>query len=195
MASKNKPIVAAAALLAIVWLAQGVALASGTIGGWAATYERGERHKALFYMIDCADSYKAPRDDLVLLPIVADALGRSPKVADMAVQVFLYYNQLYGARSQPAYAGMLARIKKTGAKVNPDQFKDWLVVTAKNGANMRAAPDTSAKVLTALKFGMQAKPLARQGDWVKVKPVGPGAVDPRFDRYVGWVHQSLLTPY
>jgi hypothetical protein len=195
MAFENKPIIMAVALLAALWLGQGAALACGTVDGWAATYERGERHKALFYLIDCADSYQAPRDDLLLLPIVADALGRRSKVAEMGVQVFLHYNHLYGARRQPAYAGILARIKKMGTKVNPNQFKDWLVVTAKNGANMRAAPNTSAKVLTALKFGMQAKPLARQGDWVKVKPVGPGAVDPRFDRYTGWVHQSLLAPY
>jgi hypothetical protein len=173
----------------------GSSLGAGTIDWWVAAYERGERHKALFHLMDCADNYQAPGDDLLLLPVIQDALGREAKVAELAVQVFLYYNQLYGARKSASYATLQASLAQRGVKVDLRRYEKWMVVIAERGANLRQSPSSQGKVLTALKTGMQALPLGESGSWVEVKPVGPGAVDPRFERVRGYVHASLLAPY
>jgi uncharacterized protein YgiM (DUF1202 family) len=70
-----------------------------------------------------------------------------------------------------------------------------MVVTAVTGANMRGGPSLDSPVVTAVKHGMQVKLLSKQGDWIKVRPVGPGSVDLRFEPKTGYIHESLLEPY
>ena len=182
-------------LLAAVCAWAAPAQACGTVRGWIYTYNQGEHHKALFHLFDCASSYRAPADDRALLPVVRDALDRGEKVAELAVAVFNHYNRLYGARHDQDYPALIEALRRRGADVSLDMYKDWMVVTPRSGANLRAAPGPGGKVLTALVFGMQAKALSRSGEWIEVKPVGPGSVDPRFERKTGYVHQSLLAPY
>lgn len=193
--SKSLPAMGLLSLLAILIMA-GPALACGTVDGWAATYLRGERHKALFHMLDCADSYRVPEDDVLLLRVVGDGLKREPKIAKMAASVFINFNCLYGARHEPDYKTVLKAVEKRGLKVDLNKFKTWLVVTARRGANLRAEPSLSGRILTAIKYKMTVRPVGpAQGDWLKVKAVGPTSVDPRFDRYTGYLHRSLVAPY
>lgn len=189
------PTLLLAASLAWTCCWAGPALACGTVRGWIYTYNQGEHHKALFHLFDCASSYRVPADDRALLPVIMDALGRGEKVAELAVAVFNHYNRLYGARHDQDYPALLQALRGRGADVSLNMYKDWMVVTPKSGANLRDAPGPQGRVLTSLIHGMQAKVLDRSGEWVKVKPVGPGAVDPRFERKTGYVHQSLLAPY
>ncbi|MBM4315366.1 MAG: SH3 domain-containing protein, partial [Deltaproteobacteria bacterium] len=69
------------------------------------------------------------------------------------------------------------------------------VVTANRGANMRARPSVDSRIVTSVKFGMHVKISSKQGEWIQVRPVGPGSVDPRFERKEGYIHASLLAPY
>jgi uncharacterized protein YgiM (DUF1202 family) len=71
-------------------------------------------------------------------------------------------------------------------------YQDWMVVTAVACANMREGPSLDSPVITGVKYGMQVKAVARHGEWIKARPVGPGSVDPRFERRTGYIHQSLL---
>ena len=187
--------VLAAVLMAMALFSSSPARACGTVGMWISIYQQGERHKALFHMMDCADSYQAPRDDKLLLPVVADALERGGKVAEMARAVFFTYNCLYGARMEPLYCQVREKIIASGEKVNLAKFRHWWVVTAKRGANLRAKPSLEGAVLTAVKYGMQVEALGESGDWLEVKPVGPGSVDPRYDKVRGYIHRSLLRRY
>ena len=182
-------------LLAGLILWPSLVRACGTVGMWISIYQQGERHKALFHMLDCADSYQAPRDDKLLLPVIADALERGDKVAELARAVFFNFNCLYGARREPLYCQVREKIMASGKKVNLAKFRHWWVVTAKSGANLRAKPSLDGAVLTAVKFGMQVEALGKNGDWLEVKPVGPGSVDPRYERVRGYVHRSLLRRY
>ncbi len=182
-------------LLALLLLLPSVAVACGSVGMWISFYERGERHKALFHMLDCADSYQAPRDDKLLLPVIADALEREAKVAEMARAVFFTYNCLYGARREPLYCQVREKMVASGKPVNLSRFRHWWVVTAKGGANLRAKPSLQGAVLTAVKYGMQVEALGEQGDWMEVRPVGPGAEDPRYQKVRGYIHRSLLRRY
>lgn len=83
-------------ILLFLLVPQSSVSACGTIDTWITAYEHGEKHKALFHMLDCADSYKAPADDIALLPIIKDALRSSSQVVEMAIQVFKSYNYLWG---------------------------------------------------------------------------------------------------
>ena len=60
---------------------------------------------------------------------------------------------------------------------------------------MRDGASLDSRVITAVKYGMQVKAIAKQGKWIKARPVGPGSVDPRFERKVGYIHESLLMVY
>ena len=182
-------------LVGIILSITGSVMACGTVDDWISVYERGQRHKALFHMIDCASSYVAPDDDIALLPVIADALTRNAKIADMAVQVFHVYNCLYGARNQKGYRRVLKTISSRGEPVSLDKFHDWLVVTAQSGANLRNKPSLDGRVLTAVQYGMQVRRMGEKNEWVKVDPVGPGSIDPRYDRVTGYIHKSLLVPY
>lgn len=147
-------------------------------------------------MLDCADSYQAPEDDLKLLPVLLDAMGRHQEVAKLACSVFDNFNCLYGARNATGYTELVRQVsQKTGKPVSLGQFKDWYIVTPNSGANVRKGPSPDSQVITAVKPGMQVELLGRSGRWMKIKPVGPGSIDPRFERKVGYVHQSLLKPY
>jgi len=169
--------------------------ACGTIDTWIAIYEHGEKHKALFHMLDCVDSYKAPIDDIAVLPIIKDALRSGSQVAEMAGQVFESYNHLWGARNEPTYTGVFKTVTGRSDPKSFAKYHDWMVVTAISGANMRNRASLDGKVITAVKFGMQVRVLSKQGEWIKVRPVGPGSVDPRFERKIGYIHESLLMPY
>ncbi len=182
-------------ILALALLYPPRARACGSVGMWISIYRQGQRHKALFHMIDCADSYRAPRDDKLLLPVVADALKREARVAEMARAVFFTYNCLYGARRDPLYCQVREQIVAGGREVDLSRFRHWRVVTAKAGANLRARPSLQGAVLTAVKRGMQVEVLGRKGDWLEVRPVGPGAVDPRYQGVRGYIQRSLLGPY
>lgn len=171
------------------------AFACGTVDMWIGAYERGQYHKALFHMLDCADSYQAPEDDQKLLPVLLDAMDRHREVVELACSVFRNFNCLYGARNLTGYKELLRKVSEKSGPVNLDKFKGWYIVTPNNGANVRQGPSTDAKVITAVKPGMQVKLLDRSGQWMKIKPVGPGSVDPRFERKAGYVHESLLKPY
>jgi hypothetical protein len=170
-------------------------MACGTVDGWVSVYKQGEKHKALFHMLDCPDSYHAPEDDIALLAVVKDALQNGSKIAEMGATVFRYYNHLWGARNQPGYQAVL----KIAAGMESAQallkYENWMIVTARNGANVRAKPSLDGRVITAVKRGMQVQVLSKHGDWLEIKPVGPGSVDPRFEHKQGYVHKSLLKPY
>ena len=185
---------AALVLLALLGL-PGVSLACGTVDMWISVYEEGGRHKALFHMLDCADSYQAPEDDQKLLPVLLDAMGRHQDVAELACSVFKHFNCLYGARNSVGYQELLKQVADRTGPIDLAKFKDWLIVTANNGANVRKGPSTDTQVITAVKPGMQVRLLERSGQWMKIRPVGPGSIDPRFERKVGYVHESLLKPY
>ena len=176
-------------------LSQDPVWACGSINTWISVYERGEKHKALFHLLDCADSYVAPSDDVALLPVIKDALKSGSRTASLAAQVFVHFNHLWGARHEPAYADVFKSITGLNDLKNLTKFNDWMVVTANGGANMREHPSLDGRVVTSVKFGMQVKILSRQGVWIKVRPVGPGSVDPRFERKEGYIHESLLAPY
>ena len=176
-------------------LSQDPVWACGSIDTWISIYERGEKHKALFHLLDCADSYVAPPDDVALLPVIKDALGRDSKVASLAVQVFVNFNHLWGARQLPGYVDVLKAASGINGLESLSNYRDWMVVTTTGGANMREHPSLESRVVTSVKYGMQVKILSRQGDWIKVRPVGPGSVDPRFERQEGYIHESLLAPY
>ena len=169
--------------------------ACGTVDGWIVTYEHGEKHKALFHMLDCADSYQAPADDIALLPVIENALKSGSRVAEMAMQVFKSYNHLWGARNESAYIGVFKAITGSDDLKSFVKYQNWMVVTANSGANMRNRPSLDGMVVTAVKFGMQVRALSQHGEWIKVRPVGPGSVDPRFEGKEGYIHMSLLVPY
>jgi hypothetical protein len=169
--------------------------ACGSINDWIAVYSRGEKHKALHHLLDCADSYKAPVDDTALLPVIQEALGSRRQAAAVAKQVFGFFNHLWGARHEPAYAGVFKAVTGRDDWSSLTDYQDWMVVTAAGGANMRVGPSLDSPAITAVKFGMQVKALARQGEWIEARPVGPGAVDSRFDGKTGYIHESLLMAY
>lgn len=171
------------------------AQACGSIDDWIAVYSRGEKHKALYHMLDCADSYRAPADDAALLPVIRDALGSRRQVAAVARQVFTYFNHLWGSRHDPAYAGVFRAVTGRDDWSSLADYQDWMVVTAASGANMRAGPSLDSPVIAAVKYGMQVKALARHGEWIQARPVGPGSMDPRFERKTGYIHESLLMAY
>ena len=182
-------------ILLFLLVPQSSVSACGTIDTWIAAYEHGEKHKALFQMLDCADSYKAPADDIALLPIIKDALRSSSQVVEMAIQVFKSYNYLWGARNESAYMGVFKAVTGEDNLKSFTKYHDWMIVTANSGANMRDHASLGGKVITAVKFGMQVRVFSRHGEWMKVRPVGPGSVDPRFEGKEGYVHKSLLIPY
>ena len=171
------------------------ALTCGTIDTWIAIYNGGKKHKALFHLLDCADNYKAPSDDIMLLPVIKDALKGSSQVVTVATQVFMHYNHLWGARHEPAYADVFKAITGLDDRSGFLNYDDWMVVTALRCAYMRDHASLNGKVITAVKCGMQVRALSRHGEWIKVRPVGPGSLDPRFERKVGYIHESLLRPY
>lgn len=171
------------------------AQACGTIRMWTSAYERGQHHKALYHMMDCGYSYNPLKDDQALVPILSDAMTRGPEVRKIAVQVFMVYNCLYGARRAKGYPQLAAAMKKAGAACEAGRFGQWYVVVAKGGANLRQAPSTSGKIITAVRHSMQVRVLERHGQWLKVRPVGPGSVDPQYERVSGYLHQSLVRPY
>ena len=166
--------------------------ACGTTDMWIAIYEHGEKHKALFHLLDCADSYKAPADDIALLPIIKNAIRSGSQVAEMATQVFKSYNHLWGARNDPAYVGVFKSITGGDDLKSFVKYRNWMVVTANSGANMRNRASLDGKVITTVKFGMQVRALSKHGKWIKVRPVGPGSIDPRFEGKEGFIHESLL---
>jgi hypothetical protein len=170
-------------------------LACGSIAFWAAKYESGDRHRALFHMLDCAASYKAAQDDIILLPVIDDALMRGKELAQMASQVFKTYNHLWGARKQPLYSRVFKAATGLAAPKKFYNYTNWYVVTAKSGANLRVMPSSAGEKLTAVKYSMQVKAIARQDQWVRVTPVGPAAFGRRFRGKTGYIHQSLLQPY
>jgi hypothetical protein len=176
-------------------LLQNVTLACGTIKMWSATYENGAHHKALFHMMDCADSYKAPSDDFVLLPIIKDALERDEKVSRQAVEVFKLYNHLWGAREDTEFAKVFKTVTGISDYKKVDKYDSWYIVTARNGANMRDKPSLGGKIITAVKYGMQVSVSQNKGEWMHAIPVGPGAIDPRFEGKKGYIHHSILHPY
>jgi hypothetical protein len=182
-------------VVVLFFAAQGTGSACGTVDDWVAVYESGEKHKALFHLLDCADNYTAPSDDIALLPIIADALKSGPQVAKAATRVFVNFNHLWGARNEKGYDAVFKKITgHEGWKDFPD-YRDWMVVTPAGGANMREGPSIRSPVITAVKYGMQVRVISSAGEWRKVRPVGPGSVDRRFERKVGYVHESLLAPY
>jgi uncharacterized protein YgiM (DUF1202 family) len=183
------------AMFGLLLLWHSTSLACGTVRMWNAAYERGERHKALFHMMDCSDSYKVPEDDIALLPIIKDALGRGGEIAELASQVFKTYNHLWGSRQKPEYPGVLKAITGISDHKKLGRYRSWYYVTARNGANMRNRPSVDGAVVTAVKYGMQVQVTKRVGKWLQAKPVGPGAIDPRFERKWGYIHHSLLHPY
>lgn len=200
MGVKLKQRIRTCALVLIVALAgimviNSSALACGTVRGWIAGYQRGLHYKALFHMLDCSSSYQAPADDIALLPIIADALKRGPKVANMARRVFRTYNFLRGARNEKGYQDVVKAVAAGGNPVSLSRYQGWLVVTAKSGANLRDQPSLQGKVLASVIYGMQVRPLGIKGEWIEVMPVGPGSVDPQFEGVIGFIHQSLLKPY
>lgn len=183
------------AAFCLILLCQSSAAACGTIRMWTAAYERGTRHKALFHMMDCADSYKAPGDDFALLPIINDGLGRGGEVAEMAKQVFKKYNHLWGARREPGYEAVLKAVTGISDYKKLGLYGSWYYVTARGGANMRNRPSLDGEIVTAVKYGMQMVVGKQMGEWLSAMPVGPGSIDPRFEHKEGYIHQSLLHPY
>jgi hypothetical protein len=169
--------------------------ACGDVDDWIAVYNRGEKYKGLFHMLDCADSYKAPADDVALLPVIQDALKSNSQIAAAAKQVFTYFNHIWGARHEPAYTRVFKAVTGRDDWTSLTDYQDWMVVTAVAGANMREGPSLDSPVITGVKYGMQVKAVARHGEWIKARPVGPGSVDPRFERRTGYIHQSLLMTY
>jgi uncharacterized protein YgiM (DUF1202 family) len=184
---------AALCLILLVW--QSSVMACGSIKMWLAEYERGGRHKALFHIMDCADSYKAPEDDFIMLPIIKDALGRGSEISQLASRVFKTYNHLWGAREEPEYAEVLKAINGISDFKKFGLYGSWYYVTAQNGVNMRDKPSLGGEIITSVKYGMQVRVGERVGEWLQVAPVGPGSVDPRYERKQGWIHASFLHPY
>ncbi|MCF8043213.1 MAG: hypothetical protein K9K65_11355 [Desulfarculaceae bacterium] len=131
----------------------------------------------------------------MVLPVVADALERGGEVAKLGMAVFRQFNHLYGARKLSGYEEVLAEVKARGEKVPLDRYLLWLVVIARSGAWLRAIPSAGAKGLAALPRGLTVRKLERRGEWVRVRSVGPGSVDPHFQVKAGFVHGSLLAPY
>jgi hypothetical protein len=169
--------------------------ACGSIDDWIALHNPGAPHQGLVQMLDCADSYQAPADDATLLPVIQEALQGNSQLAAAAKQVFTYFNHLWGARYASAYPGVFKAVTGRDDWQSLTRYRDWLVVTAAGGANMREGPSLDSPVMVAIKYGMQVKAVARQGEWVKAQPVGPGAVDPRFEGRIGYIHHSLLLAY
>jgi hypothetical protein len=186
---------ALAALAAALVAPASLAGACGGIGDWIGVYQRGERHKALFHLLDCASGYRPLQDDPALLPVVADALRRREEVANLGVKVFEEFNALYGGRSSPGYPGVLAEVRGRGAEIDLDRYRDWWVVTAPSGAWLRAEPHTGSRTITSLPAGVQVRLLKRRGEWFQVTPVGTGPLNPRFYGAEGYVHGSLLAEY
>jgi len=91
----------------------------------------------LFHLLDCADNYIAPFDDIALLPIIKDALGSRSQMAKMATQVFKNYNHLWGGRNEPVYAGVFRAITGGDDLKSFAKYQGWMVVTAFKGANMK----------------------------------------------------------
>jgi hypothetical protein len=172
-----------------------LAFACGGVDDWIRVYEDGDRHRALFHLLDCASSYRPLRDDAALLPVVADALERDRKVADLGMAVFRHFNCLYGARGLPTHGEVLAEFEARGGEVSLKRYRRWMVVTARSGAWMREGPSDGARGVATLPQGLTVRRLEERGEWVKVRPVGPSSVDPRFEGKEGFVYASLLAPY
>jgi len=195
MVSRFKNTLALIAFMAGILCIQGPATACGTVQDWIMEYERGHHHKALFHLLDCASGYIAPEDDIALLPIIADALKRNNQIKEMAGRVFRFFNCLYGARNQKAFQQVFNMVSKMGKPLSLDEYSQWMVVRARSGANMRAEPSLESRVLTSIQHGMLVRRIDHQREWVKVVPAGPGSIDPRYERVVGYIHDSLLKPY
>lgn len=187
---------ALAALVAVALVGQAsLACACGGIDDWIRVYQRGERHKALFHLLDCASGYRPLQDDPALLPVVADALRRREEVANLGVKVFEGFNALHGARRSPGYPEVLAEVRRRGAGIALERYRDWWVVTAPSGAWLRAEPHAESRTITSLPAGVQVRLLKRRGEWFQVTPVGTGPLNPRFYGAEGYVHGSLLAEY
>ena len=109
--------------------------------------------------------------------------------------VLIIYKHLWGARNEPAYADVFKAITGLNDVKSLTNYHDWMVVTAHSGANMREDASLDSRIITAVKHGMQVKVVSKRRDWIKVRPIGPGSVDPRFERKMGYIHESLLVGY
>jgi len=92
------------------------------------------------------------------------------------------------------YAGVFKAITGRDDVKSLTDNHDWMVVIASTGTNTRehASPDSQA--ITAVKCSMQTEAISKQREWIKVRPVGGGQVDPRFERRRGYIHESLRLP-
>ena len=63
--------------------------------------------------------------------------------------------------------------------------KEKMVIIKVDAANMRIGAGTNYEVIATVKYGVVFKPLAREGEWVKVE---------HKDGTVGWLHEKLIWP-
>jgi len=78
-------------------------LACGDIDTWIVLYKDGQKHKALVHLLDCADSYRAPSDDISLLPVIKDAHMRDHASIDGKEVTAVKYGMQVRARPGPSY--------------------------------------------------------------------------------------------
>ncbi|MBA3013806.1 MAG: SH3 domain-containing protein [Desulfobulbaceae bacterium] len=63
--------------------------------------------------------------------------------------------------------------------------KDKRVIVKANSVNMRSEPNTDAKVVATVKYGVVFTPIEKKGPWLKVK---------HEDGTSGWISSSLVWP-
>ena len=89
-------------------------------------------------------------------------------------------------------------IKRDGQWVQTQDFegdKGWvfsplltkkkMVIVTVDAANLRIGAGTNYEIIATIKYGVVFKPLAREGEWVKVE---------HKDGTVGWLHDKLIWP-
>ncbi|MFC1512998.1 SH3 domain-containing protein [Thermodesulfobacteriota bacterium] len=63
--------------------------------------------------------------------------------------------------------------------------KEKMVIVKVDAANMRIGGGTNYEIIATVKYGVVFKPLAKEGEWVKVQ---------HKDGTTGWLHEKLLWP-
>ncbi|MFC1580145.1 hypothetical protein ACFL4N_04470 [Thermodesulfobacteriota bacterium] len=139
-------------------------------------------------------TYKGKKSDIAILGVLLDVLDRHPSLRYDAKKVFLRWNCLYGARFEEGYE---LAVKALG-NASCNNFENWMLITAANGANLRQQPN--GKKLTVLPNNTFVSRMETQGDWFKVKiEKYPTLYNPqcRFESPCreGYLHKSVLRKY
>ena len=139
-------------------------------------------------------TYKGDVSEKQILHVVIDVLKNRPNLKDLAKKIFLRWNCLYRARNEDGYK----EVAESLGNENCNKYSNYLVVKAKNGANLRLMPDGN-KLTTLPNYTLVSK-IEQANGWVKVKVENYWLLYKPTCKYnspceVGYIHRSLLEEY